>query len=50
MDPLENTLQTGDVLNDFDFDSFLHDGDENSNAFDFQGAFGGIEPNEIGAD
>lgn len=51
-DPIEfaNPLNTGDVLNDFDFDSFLHDGDGNAETFDFSGTFSGMEGNEIGAD
>lgn len=44
-----NSFQTGDVLNDFDFDSFLHDGDADNPPFDFNGAFS-IEGNEIGAE
>lgn len=43
-------LNTGDVLNDFDFDSFLHDGDGNNEGFDFNGTFAGMEGNEIGAE
>lgn len=46
---LANPLQSSDVLNDFDFDSFLHDGDNNTEQFDFN-AFTGIENGEIGAD
>lgn len=45
-----NPLNTGDVLNDFDFDSFLHDNDGNTEAFDFNGTFSGMEGNEIGAE
>ncbi|ATY62671.1 cAMP-dependent kinase pathway (Som1) [Cordyceps militaris] len=45
-----NPLNTGDVLNDFDFDSFLHDNDGNAEAFDFNGTFSGMEGNEIGAE
>lgn len=41
-------LATNDVLNDFDFDSFLHDGDNDNGGFDFGGgAF--MEGGEIGA-
>ena len=41
-------LATADVLNDFDFDSFLHDGDNDNGGFDFGGgAF--MEGGEIGA-
>lgn len=47
---LANPLQSGDVLNDFDFDSFLHDGDADNQPFDFNGAFSGIESGEIGAE
>ncbi|CAG9939771.1 unnamed protein product [Clonostachys rosea f. rosea IK726] len=32
-------LHSGDVLNDFDFDSFLHDGSGNGESFDFNTAF-----------
>lgn len=42
-------IHTGDVLNDFDFDSFLHDGDGDNQPFDFNGAFTGME-GEIGAE
>ncbi|KAL3952565.1 hypothetical protein ACCO45_012508 [Purpureocillium lilacinum] len=41
-------LQSGDVLNDFDFDSFLHE--DNNEPFDFNGAFTGMEGGEIGAE
>ena len=34
-----NPLQTGDMLNDFDFDSFLNDNDTENQPFDFNGAF-----------
>ncbi|KAL7623521.1 hypothetical protein AAE478_007204 [Parahypoxylon ruwenzoriense] len=39
--PMEftNPMQTGDVLQDFDFDSFLHDGDTDPNGFDFTTSF-----------
>ena len=47
---LANPLQTSDVLNDFDFDSFLHDGDGSSEPFNFGETFPGIENGEIGAD
>ena len=47
---LANPLHSGDVLNDFDFDSFLHDGDGTNEPFDFNGAFPGMEGGEIGAD
>lgn len=30
-----NPLTSGDVLNDFDFDSFLHDNDGDGGTFDF---------------
>lgn len=46
---LANPMQTGDVLNDFDFDSFLHDGEENP-PFDFNGTFSTMEGGEIGAE
>ncbi|KAH9885722.1 hypothetical protein F4778DRAFT_501596 [Xylariomycetidae sp. FL2044] len=47
-----NPLTTGDVLQDFDFDSFLHDGDGGADAFvDFNPATFGMEgTGEIGAD
>lgn len=45
---LANPLQSGDVLNDFDFDSFLHE--DNNEPFDFNGAFTGMEGGEIGAE
>lgn len=45
---LANPLQSGDVLNDFDFDSFLHE--DNNEPFDFNGAFPGMEGGEIGAE
>lgn len=47
---LANPLQSGDVLNDFDFDSFLHDGDGTNEPFDFNGTFAGMEGGGIGAD
>lgn len=47
---LANPLQSGDVLNDFDFDSFLHDGDGSAEPFDFNGTFPGMEGGEIGAE
>ncbi|GAP83256.2 putative som1 protein [Rosellinia necatrix] len=44
-------LGSADVLQDFDFDSFLHDGDEANGAFDFNAApFGMEQPGEIGAE
>jgi len=45
-----NPLTSGDVLNDFDFDSFLHDGDDANGAFDFNAGFGGMEGNELAAE
>lgn len=47
---LTNPALSGDVLNDFDFDSFLHDNDGDNQPFDFNQAFTGMEGNEIGAD
>lgn len=47
---LDPTMTTADVLNDFDFDSFLHDGDGGNEPFDFNGAFSGMENGEIGAE
>ncbi|ODA83015.1 hypothetical protein RJ55_01524 [Drechmeria coniospora] len=44
---LANPLQSGDVLNDFDFDSFLHE--DNNEPFDFNG-FSTMEGGEIGAE
>jgi len=39
------------VLNDFDFDSFLHESTDDPNAFDFStGAFNIPDASEIGAD
>ncbi|CEJ90235.1 Putative Protein F37C4.5 [[Torrubiella] hemipterigena] len=47
---LANPLQSGDVLNDFDFDSFLHDGnDGNDGGFDFN-AFGNMDGGELAAE
>ncbi|KAF4437680.1 hypothetical protein F53441_12970 [Fusarium austroafricanum] len=45
---LANPLNSGDVLNDFDFDSFLHDQDGDNSAFNFTKAF--PMGDEIGAD
>lgn len=43
-------LVSDNVLNDFDFDSFLHEDGDNQ-AFDFNtGSFGMEGANEIGAD
>lgn len=39
---MSNGLQTGDMLNDFDFDSFLNDNDTENQPFDFNGAFGSV--------
>ena len=47
---LANPLDTGNVLNDFDFDSFLHDGDGSNEPFDFNTTFSGMEGGEIGAE
>jgi hypothetical protein len=44
-----NPLVTNDVLNDFDFDSFLHE-DGDTQAFDFNGGFGMEGTEGIGAD
>ena len=38
-----------DVLQDFDFDSFLHQDADASDTFNFD-AFGGLDGNEIGAE
>ena len=45
---LANPLQSNDVLNDFDFDSFLHE--DANEPFDFNNAFPGMEGGEIGAE
>jgi hypothetical protein len=45
-----NPLTSGDVLNDFDFDSFLHDGDDANGGFDFNTGFPGMEGNELAAE
>lgn len=47
---LSDPMNTADVLNDFDFDSFLHDGDGDNQPFDFNGTFSGMEGGEIGAE
>ncbi len=44
-----NPLTTGDVLNDFDFDSFLHDNDGDHTGFDL-GPFAMEGAGEIGAE
>jgi hypothetical protein len=46
---LANPMASGDVLNDFDFDSFLHD-DNSGEHFNFNDTFAGIEGGEIGAE
>lgn len=44
-------MQSENVLQDFDFDSFLHDGDTDPGTFDFNASFGGMEAGgEIGAE
>ncbi|KAI0407569.1 hypothetical protein F4802DRAFT_605413 [Xylaria palmicola] len=49
--PEFNDIASGDVLPDFDFDSFLHDNDAEGGAFDFNPASFGMEPpGEIGAE
>lgn len=45
---LANPIDGSNVLNDFDFDSFLHDNDGDNGAFTFPEAFS--MDNEIGAD
>lgn len=47
---LANPLHSADVLNDFDFDSFLHDGDGPNEPFNFNETFPGMENGEIGAE
>lgn len=44
-------MASSDVLNDFDFDTFLHESNEDGGGFDFGSATFGIEgAGEIGAD
>ncbi|KAI0847012.1 hypothetical protein F5Y00DRAFT_271482 [Daldinia vernicosa] len=51
MPSFADPMQTGDVLQDFDFDSFLHDGDADPGTFDFgTGPFGMEGAGEIGAE
>jgi hypothetical protein len=45
-----NPLQTGDVLDGFDFDSFLHDNDGGDTTFDFNPGFSMEGTGEIGAE
>jgi hypothetical protein len=46
-----NPLTTGDVLTDFDFDAFLHDGEGDNGTFDFNTGYAGMEgTGEIGAE
>ncbi|KAI1767356.1 hypothetical protein GGR53DRAFT_518452 [Hypoxylon sp. FL1150] len=46
-----NPMQSDDVLRDFDFDSFLHDGETDPSSFDFNaGGFGMEAGSEIGAE
>ena len=46
-----NPLVSNDVLNDFDFDSFLHEDGDNQGAFDFNASTFGMEgTGEIGAE
>jgi len=45
-----NPMTTSDVLNDFDFDAFLHE-DNDGGGFDFNAGYGSMEgTGEIGAD
>lgn len=39
-----NPLATNDVLNDFDFDSFLHDNEGDAGGFDFSAAANFMDP------
>jgi hypothetical protein len=39
-----NPLSTNDVLNDFDFDSFLHDNEGDAGGFDFTAAATFMDP------
>ncbi|KAK6951222.1 hypothetical protein Daesc_007753 [Daldinia eschscholtzii] len=49
--PFADPMQTGDLLQDFDFDSFLHDGDADPGTFDFGAPAFGVEgAGEIGAE
>ncbi|UKZ67808.1 uncharacterized protein TrAtP1_008967 [Trichoderma atroviride] len=45
-----NPLGSTDVLNDFDFDSFLNDGENGNEDFVFPGGYSGMEGGEIGAE
>ena len=46
-----NPLTSDNVLNDFDFDSFLHESTDDPGAFDFNsGGFGIGDAGEIGAE
>jgi hypothetical protein len=48
---MANPMHSTDVLNDFDFDSFLHDDNGGpGEAFDFSQAFSATELDGIGAD
>lgn len=47
---LANPMNSDNVLNDFDFDSFLNDGDGNNEPFDFNGSYPGMEGGEISAE
>lgn len=45
-----NPLTSDNVLTDFDFDSFLHDGDQEAGTFDFSAGAFGMEGTEIGTE
>ncbi|UKZ76743.1 hypothetical protein TrVFT333_004453 [Trichoderma virens FT-333] len=47
---LANPLHSDNVLNDFDFDSFLNDNDAGNEPFDFTGPYSGMEGGEISAE
>lgn len=47
---MNGPLGSTDVLNDFDFDSFLNDGDNGNEDFVFTGGYSGMEGGEIGAE
>lgn len=49
MDFANPAMGSGDVLQDFDFDSFLH-ADNDTDAFNFDAGFALGEGNEVGAE
>jgi hypothetical protein len=50
MDFTNPTMGNGDVLQDFDFDSFLHQDGGDNDAFAFDASTFSMEGGEIGAD